>query len=1440
MKSLYRFTTHVLLFTFVGQTVLASPLYADHIFARIARMGKESQYCGTPPAMCEDSAIETLAENIDWLEHHIDCYGSVVAKQPDIWGEARLTKHRDEYERILYQELNQFEFTLNAAISQSDQSYASAALALSNAVSENGSAPKTPLQVNVQGQETVNLENGEQQPTSNGSPITGVNLTKFDGSKINIEPTTYLDQMSRYVNHLHELRRINEGDDTSDSPGYALNLVRIPISLTPGKITREGWGAEITITADPVLSDDLLPTTFRNLVVNDLVDQLRLPLVKMVENKAWQEITKQESDEEVKVFKRLLVQIEQNIEAKNQLKACRENAIEELTERVAKLKAEVELKGVELAQSNDKLEVYSPGTDALREYLESVDEATIDAKVFQARVQGSEELRKLVRSELELLDSTGAIDLPSARSAVEGGEFLAVPVSAKGIPWFEFENRAPDELKTADVRSWAKRLEQDTRAAITEKEAQERFIEERTKQYQDIEGEIEGLADQIEGLNSSIEQINTSKADLQRDRANVQRYVEERAKSATYGGFAAPTSRARRARHPLSPSSAIQILDFGSLKEVARNFCRGYQGRHVRWAGSSDGCDEEFKGESRVHILDAERWLQAEIEAAHDMLSDPDHVWIFYRFAHPSSGLAAAIHGHHIENGNGNQTEAHGFQSVKNLRNCFFNLMQSEKSRGTHRYQAMDFDAHEVCDEEKHASSTTEALAWAIVVESALLNHRLNEDVRKTAVARDCGCIQIGHDDLVFFLPGSAAHAEGQFSGDFHAATKVFQEYVKCRWPIHVFALDPRESDQNVADVSARRRELQLALSMGFVSGEISANTLMNYSRQLETQVETISLNRTISSFSHGNDTFGWRFYPRVQALDQPGAVGTIWQSFRGTPRDRDVCKRQIEPGMRECVAIVLMPSFVPYADFDVRSNWFRLHNPRNAALTMKDTVKLSRAITSMRRSKARCSQCAHLYRDGEVKRLMKRVHQLDRELPLQSMRTQVPYENTLGGFEMFNTGVTDLAPELIGWYGAPGVTITDDGVDPYTCGCNTNCPISDTDTTAKAISAAIAAHNDANHSDTARRDKLSPFPICEGQGTTLFLVGDNFSVHDTKVIAGGVCIPHVRLISREIMRVTIPSCVNTVEVDGKEYIAVYASTPYGVTNHLHIPKHTRETSKKKKEELNSTVEAQVKAQLPKLVRVAVETALVDVHDLVVTAKGDGMKATATCDTSNGQSGITQVKISPTDLIVGLSPLGPRVAGKKVDISLALKANGMYFTGTIPIGTVTVPAQQMARDFKIPLDTDPSNPDALEQLQEALTNRYSDVSKFKGKDKKVDLSGIVYFKLANSPGIPHPAKGSVPITVTLVCDCCDPDTSAAPTTTASASSTNVSSPTPTTLLKPVLTDGSGTRTENIPAGQPTTPESGPSLPAPTTDTSSTSSTSDCNCSALRVLNGSVR
>ncbi len=99
---------------------------------------------------------------------------------------------------------------------------------------------------------------------------------------ITLEPTIYLAEKARYLNCLHELRRINEGDDTADSPGYSLNLVRIPVSVLPGKCTEIGHGAEITMTLTPYLSDELLPTTFRNLVENDVVDEITFPVTQFI------------------------------------------------------------------------------------------------------------------------------------------------------------------------------------------------------------------------------------------------------------------------------------------------------------------------------------------------------------------------------------------------------------------------------------------------------------------------------------------------------------------------------------------------------------------------------------------------------------------------------------------------------------------------------------------------------------------------------------------------------------------------------------------------------------------------------------------------------------------------------------------------------------------------------------------------------------------------------------------------------------------------------------------------------------------------------------------------------------------------------------------------------------------------------------------------------
>ena len=93
------------------------------------RIGRNRRRASNPP-------IEQLGREIDWLEHHIDEYGTIVAKQPDVWGESRLTRHREEYEKAMYDMRGSFAVTYQASLSRSDQAYVGWAMALQSAASD--------------------------------------------------------------------------------------------------------------------------------------------------------------------------------------------------------------------------------------------------------------------------------------------------------------------------------------------------------------------------------------------------------------------------------------------------------------------------------------------------------------------------------------------------------------------------------------------------------------------------------------------------------------------------------------------------------------------------------------------------------------------------------------------------------------------------------------------------------------------------------------------------------------------------------------------------------------------------------------------------------------------------------------------------------------------------------------------------------------------------------------------------------------------------------------------------------------------------------------------------------------------------------------------------------------------------------------------------------
>ena len=230
----------------------------------------------------------------------------------------------------------------------------------------------------------------------------------------------------------------------------------------------------------------------------------------------------------------------------------------------------------------------------------------------------------------------------------------------------------------------------------------------------------------------------------------------------------------------------------------------------------------------------------------------------------------------------------------------------------------------------------TAALGWGVLVESALLNRQLNEDYDRTMAAAGRGSGVESH--IEFYGPKPTLDAR-----------QAFVDYVNLRWPIRIFSLDPVVDSRTSKTPTRGGARLQIALAMGFVSGTINAQGLLQSSRQLEWDMATVALNQTAIGFSHGDDTFGWRFYPRFQTPPNQGqCVGVLGIVAGGPTTDQDMRERQLEPMQRECVAIVVMPSFVPYVTFESRSRFFRLTDPKCTEISMRQTMLLSRSIKAM------------------------------------------------------------------------------------------------------------------------------------------------------------------------------------------------------------------------------------------------------------------------------------------------------------------------------------------------------------------------------------------------------------------------------------------------------------------------------------------------------------
>ncbi len=249
----------------------------------------------------------------------------------------------------------------------------------------------------------------------------------------------------------------------------------------------------------------------------------------------------------------------------------------------------------------------------------------------------------------------------------------------------------------------------------------------------------------------------------------------------------------------------------------------------------------------------------------------------------------------------------------------------------------------------------------------------------------------------------------------------LFREYVKTKWPIRVFALDPDIDQQNILDAYSQRTELQMALSVALSAGKINFKDAAKYARRLELDMTTIGLNRTSVGFGAGRSTFGWKFYPRVQSPPDPSNptrfIGALL--YNGTKPDYDLVHRQIEPGQHECVALMVIPNFVPKIRMTSDANWFGLGAHGSPMYDPDDRLRLSAKLQSAKQTLA-LTQDNGQHLPGELERMADRIDQLEHQLPSQSFQVELPDESDFSGSEIFSSDAANLSPTLLTWFGEP------------------------------------------------------------------------------------------------------------------------------------------------------------------------------------------------------------------------------------------------------------------------------------------------------------------------------------------------------------------------------------------------------------------------------------
>ena len=141
---------------------------------------------------------------------------------------------------------------------------------------------------------------------------------------------------------------------------------------------------------------------------------------------------------------------------------------------------------------------------------------------------------------------------------------------------------------------------------------------------------------------------------------------------------------------------------------------------------------------------------------------------------------------------------------------------------------------------------------------------------------------------------------------------------MKAKWPLRVYAIEPVIAQQNVADAFGRNKQSAFDLVGAVPVGPWRALAGIAAERRAAEDEAAIRLNPTMVGFGAGQSTFGWVFYPRLQTSGASTGrlITDLALLLNGRVPDPTGNDQSIEPGQRECTALIEMPNFIPKIEF--------------------------------------------------------------------------------------------------------------------------------------------------------------------------------------------------------------------------------------------------------------------------------------------------------------------------------------------------------------------------------------------------------------------------------------------------------------------------------------------------------------------------------------------